>query len=108
MKTSPGRKQRREFARQHTKKRGDLCRRSTHEMRTKMGMKAAAKVTPKQKAVKAAVKDELKKKFSKPEVLQLPADVKSYFCSKCQHSHKVGTKVFSTHRKHARTPLELA
>jgi hypothetical protein len=48
--------------------------------------------------VKSAVKDELAKKFA-PELpsLQTP-EPKPYFCSKCGHEHKVGTKIYEAHK----------
>ena len=30
-----------------------------------------------------------------------------YTCGKCQHVHRTGTKIYTMHRQHARTPLAL-
>ena len=61
-----------------------------------------------QVGVDKAVTEQMASKFPKEETLSLPKDVKSYFCSQCQHKHNVGSKIFIAHRQHARTPLELA
>lgn len=59
-----------------------------------------------QVGVDEAVTAEMANKFE--QKLTMPADIKSYFCSQCQHKHNVGGKIFIAHRQYARTPLGLA
>ena len=67
--------------------------------------------------VKDAVTAEMASKFRSEDELRaeglvndltLPRDITYYTCNKCQRKHKVGTKIFTAHRKHAKTPLGLA
>lgn len=58
-----------------------------------------------QTVVDAAVKDAVQKIVHPDKLIEVPEE-QPYFCSKCQRTHRVGTKIYEQHIEHCLPGIE--